>query len=1674
MKRPFRPRHTPMQRVARVMFPLIVAITTVQPLAYAAPSPTLLSQAPMFIDVTVPANVAFILDDSQSMASGRLPLPAGVTAPTASSASWSTPVPGSTCSGAFARVMTEPVTGGQIGFRTSEPERCVAMNDLLYRAPSLNPQYYNPAITYRPWNNNGVRMPNASFAVTARSDGFRPGQTRHDMRFVGPNYTTSTNLGPLRPDVQVGGTRAWVGANAETFDTAGGVETPAFTGCFSVVGSGSCTAGGGTAQNVDLFTKPMVRTGSSTACSALNTSTMRNFTTPAACSAATCSGTRVARIANPSAQWRREAGCTETWGAWGPAGGAEPATPAGECPMFGGGTRPAWKESSPAFFAPDTAPLTCPSGTTDMGRGFAEPRCCPTASFSSGQVNRNPGSSRTRWRQETSACTRVDANGLGFTGGFPTGGAWTNWSNDPIPGVAPTNFDCPNEVGEGTRLALVQAQTESTGAACPALHTDMGGGEPRCCPNTNFLAAFNTPGLCEGGPGGGTTCPCGTGGATTVTGCPAGQTCPLADTWYTAPRELALARYYRYEFIHNPTPADEVNRQPQKSQTSRYRLVELDRDSPDKLYPVVDADGRPAKRLDCQSTPPFDGSICSWGQEAQNFANWYTYHRMRLFSAIGVVAEALSELTAANFGRDRFRLAYGSLNYFPTGPDPYAANPATTRLASTLTVDPTAGAVDNSGILVRGVRPFLQGSTDRQQVFNWLFSLRHIGSTPNREVLDSVGRYFTRTDQLGPWADNPGVGGGRPQLEHIPCRRNFALVMTDGEWTNRTNATLTSQAQPRLEDMPNASRANPPLASQSAATIFNARSQPGPVHTGGGTQTGNTYQYLPANEPQWTVSGDPTGTLTDAALYYWSRDLRTDLLNNIPPLSTNEAFWQNMTTHIIGFGVSASRDNAATRAAVTAKVAPSPVWPAVNTNSGVIGDRDITPVNCGYNAATNPSGCGRVDDTMRAALAGRGDFLAANNVVELAQKVTDVLEQLDTFKASGTAPAATRSRVASGDRVFVASFQTSDWFGELVSYDALTYVNDLSSGGPLTATPQWSASFPAWGSRKMFTSTGASAAGVAFSYANLTAAQQTAVGSADIVDYIRGNPALETSGAFRKRGGRLLGSIVNSDPIYSKASDFGYNGSRSPAAAAGNGASYPAFVTGNSASRRGAVYVGANAGALHAFDATSGEELFAYVPRAVMGQLPELTWLNYGHKFFVDGPVVQGDAYWGSAWRSVIVGTSGNGPKSIFALDVTNPAPAAENGRPAFGTANVLWDLTGADHADLGNITEPGFVAAAMDGNWYYFVGNGWESQNDKATLLAINLKDGTVRSIPTDSVGGTNSTWPTQTSYTDRTNGLGGVTPVFDAQRNVVAVYGGDRLGRLWKFDLSSASPTSWKVATDLGKPLFEAIDGTTDKYRQPITAAPRITQHPAGGNLIVFGTGKMYDVLDKTNVNVQSVYALWEKPGSNAQIATSRSDTSILQLTLRDVAPPTGSPPGTRDDRAIDGEENIDWTVHNGWFFDLKTTAGAPGERVLSSPSAVGGFVQFSTFSPAATANGDPCVGTGTSYFYRLAVANNLSDTTPAFTTPRAAEVIGVAILPTLETRAIAKAPTATVTPSKTLSAAELKAALDAPPGTGAGQCPPGTFSSIAGVSGMTPVGVNCLAPPLRQWRELPRGPR
>lgn len=73
----------------------------------------------------------------------------------------------------------------------------------------------------------------------------------------------------------------------------------------------------------------------------------------------------------------------------------------------------------------------------------------------------------------------------------------------------------------------------------------------------------------------------------------------------------------------------------------------------------------------------------------------------------------------------------------------------------------------------------------------------------------------------------------------------------------------------------------------------------------------------------------------------------------------------------------------------------------------------------------------------------------------------------------------------------------------------------------------------------------------------------------------------------------LIGAIIHSRPIYVGPPREGYPFD-----------GYLADFAARMASRKAVVYVGANDGLLHAFDAATGSEIFGFVPSAVMGRLP--------------------------------------------------------------------------------------------------------------------------------------------------------------------------------------------------------------------------------------------------------------------------------------------------------------------------------------------------------------------------------------------------------------------------------------------------------------------------------------
>jgi type IV pilus assembly protein PilY1 len=1045
---------------------------------------------------------------------------------------------------------------------------------------------------------------------------------------------------------------------------------------------------------------------------------------------------------------------------------------------------------------------------------------------------------------------------------------------------------------------------------------------------------------------------------------------------------LTPARYYYW----NGTTANGG-----KGNPANYVLVQIDRTRPiigvDDLVRYVIRDAatgvavtdslRNPGAATAQPGQCANGSWCTWEEEAQNFANWYAYYRNRMFSAIAVMAEAMSSMQEAKF--QNLRIGYGRINYFAGATNPW-------NTVSTFTTIADIDGVANPGALIRGVRPFIVNSTARQQFFDWLFSLAWSGATPNREAVDSAGRYFTRTDNKGPWGETPGT---ESTLPHIPCRRNFTLLTTDGEWTN------VSAGQPLISPTGPLTGFGSPTASDSVD---------GPTMTSG--IDNSVFTYKPANFPQFTGGTSQDRTLTDATVYYWNRDLRPDLANVVKPVTgvgrTNEAFWQSMSTFIVGYGLFASMDTSVTRSAISAGT--SVTWPSVD---GVSTDT--------FNSA---NAANRVNDSFRAAVASRGQFYTATTVQALSEAVRSTFDELavETGSSGGVAlPGASLT----GDNLFYrpSYFLGKHTYGKLEAFK----VSDMTTlaTNPEGVTPQWNASLPA--TRTILTSKDAVGSGQAFTAANVTnlsTTQQSQLGggnasnAANVIKYLSGDTTLELAngGTFRNRVS-LLGTFVNSQPLYSKAPDFGYAGLDTI------GASYKTFVNNNKASpgRTAAVYIGGNAGMFHAFKAADGVELFSYVPRGVYENLYALTTPGIDHRFYVDGPVVQGDAYLGSAWKNIIVGTTGAGGASIFALDVTNPA--------SMDTTKVLFDVTKAESDYLGHVLGTGVIGRIKTGTdayeWVYIVGNGVESISNRAALLVISLEGsnkGVVRAIP---VG------PIWDNTDANRNGMGGINVVYGPQRSIVAVYGGDKQGNLWRFNFADGKPDNASGFGGSTDPLFTAKVGTTAR---PITTAPVLYPFSNDKLYIVFGTGKMYDSNDPTNADAQSLYGILYDPGQTTKILSSELNTVSI----------------------VDDKFNATHDGKRGWVIELDSA-----ERVIGNPTIANSLIRISTFKPLASSN--VCLGGGSSRLFSINVIN-------AQGVVQSIAATSATPSPHFEPRQYGRTPT--LTPTRAQIRENLRGQSSVP----LSQCKVTTLSSDKSIGGAGQTACP-QTPVLRVWRPLAR---
>lgn len=548
------------------------------------------------------------------------------------------------------------------------------------------------------------------------------------------------------------------------------------------------------------------------------------------------------------------------------------------------------------------------------------------------------------------------------------------------------------------------------------------------------------------------------------------------------------------------------------------------------------------------------------------------------------------------------------------------------------------------------------------------------------------------------------------------------------------------------------------------------------------------------------------------------------------------------------------------------------------------------------------------------------NFYVASEADKMVESLTRAFAKIaaETLGA-GTALAASSTQIETDTKVFQAQFYSGTWRGDLRAFS-------VGSNGALSTNPLWRAGLTVaaatWSARPIYfynpQGNNANAKYCAFTWDNLGSAQQTALVSADVVNYLRGDRSKEESqanGTLRTRTG-VLGDIVNSSPVYVAEPNAALY-----ERATFTGASTYATFARNQADRTPVVYVGANDGMLHGFNADNGTETYAFVPNsAILNGLRSYSEPTYEHRYFVDGEMVVTDIYDTSgsgSWKTILVGTLGRGGPGVFALDVTNPSDV-----------KFLWEKNGTDIPSLGkNIGRP-VVTQVADGDWRVIMGNGHGTSAGSATLIMINVRTGAVTTVDTGASG---------------SNALSAVLARdSDGDRISDIAYAGDLKGNLWKFSGLGGTPSAARI--------FEARDPSNNA--QPITAAPLAGRDPTTGTVwVFFGTGRFLTISDPNDRQVQSWYGIKD---NNPSAATRSS------LVQRDII--SESRQGSFTVRAIEEGSVGDLAGQRGWYMDLVSPAtGGRGERIVVPNHFLGAALIATTRIPEAA---DICHPTGSGF--------------------------------------------------------------------------------------------------------------
>lgn len=747
-------------------------------------------------------------------------------------------------------------------------------------------------------------------------------------------------------------------------------------------------------------------------------------------------------------------------------------------------------------------------------------------------------------------------------------------------------------------------------------------------------------------------------------------------------------------------------------------------------------------------------------------------------------------------------------------------------------------------------------ATQKSNFYSYMNAAPASGSTPLRGSLSLAGRYFAKK------ARNQGT----VDPVQYSCQRNFTILATDGQWNTGNENSSVSFGSYKIDG------------------------------TAIGQQDGTADR--PYRDGTGSSTGGSSDSLADIAMYYYATDLRTSALgnctgaagvdvcaNNVKPKDgdNDTATWQHMTTFTMSLGQNGFL-----------KYDPNyEKGSSTDYNLVLQGSRQWpNPV---VSSDTDP---GKVDDLWHAAVNGRGTFFNAADPLAVAQGLRTAITSIQQLTATGAAAAtSTLQPVTGNNQAFIARYTSGLWVGDLRAYRQNTTDGSiLVTDGQNNDLAEWSAAakLQTKTSRKIYYAKGTVMRD--FTYANLNAdglgspfvdactgnklSQCASLNSTDktaadsgtnMVTYLRGT---ELS-AYRSRQ-QVLGDIVSSSPVYVGRTPY-----------TNTDGAYAAYA-GTTATRRTMVYVGANDGMLHAFDASTGDEVWAFVPAAVRANLYKLADVNYdtNHQYFVDGSPTVADVKIGTAWKTVLISGLGGGGKAYFALDITDP----DNPKP-------LWEFT---NANLGLTYANPLVVQRPNGNWVVALSSGYNNVGDGAGhLFLLDVATGSTIADVSTSTG--NAATPA---------GLGPIAAWVDSANDTTAkrYYAGDTLGNVWRFDPEGLIS---------GSKVVKLAQLVRSGVAQPITTAPVLAQINYNGFItpaVFIGTGRMLGLTDVQNKDVQSIYAIRDNLATTGW-GDVRASGKLVQQTLT-----------TSGNTRTATRNPVDWSSQAGWFVDLTDS----GERI------------------------------------------------------------------------------------------------------------------------------------------------